>query len=138
MSASGFTEKDQDDLGVVLAHHVDYVALSFVRNSEDMIQLKERIRSLGKDVPVIAKIERPEAVNTLDQILHRTEGVMIARGDLAIEMSPEDIPVLAETHYRLSEFPWEVRDYRHSNVRVHDHPSGTNPSRDHRCSERGI
>jgi len=59
-----------------------------------MNRLKERIRALGKDVPVIAKIERPEAVETLDHILHSAEGIMIARGDLAIEMSPEDIPVL--------------------------------------------
>ena len=94
LSASGFTEKDQDDLRFVLAHHVDFVALSFVRDSEDIIRLRKRMSLLGKDVPVIAKIERPEAVDTLDSILHSAEGVMIARGDLAIEMNPEDVPVL--------------------------------------------
>jgi len=94
LSTPALTEKDLDDLRFALAHHVDYIALSFVRSPDDVNRLKKRIKSLGKDVPVIAKIERSEAVKTLDHILHSAEGVMIARGDLAIEMSPEDIPVL--------------------------------------------
>ena len=94
LSTPSFTEKDQRDLKCALKHDVDYVALSFVRSPDDVKQLRERIKSLGKDLPVIAKIERPEAVEQLDQILQISDGVMIARGDLAIEMSPEDIPIL--------------------------------------------
>ena len=94
LSTPSFTEKDQQDLQFALKHEVDFVALSFVRSPDDVKQLRERIKSLGKDLPVIAKIERPEAVEQLDQILHISDGVMIARGDLAIEMSPEDIPIL--------------------------------------------
>ena len=94
LSTSSFTEKDQQDLQFALKHDVDYLALSFVRSPDDVKQLRARITSLGKDVPVIAKIERPEAVERLRQIVHTSDGVMIARGDLAIEMSPEDIPIL--------------------------------------------
>ena len=108
LSTPSFTEKDQHDLQFALKHDVDYVALSFVRSPDDVNHLKEQIKLLGKDVPVIAKIERPEAVEQLDQILQAADGVMVARGDLAIEMSPEDIPVLqkriissANNHRRL-------------------------------------
>ena len=94
LNTPSFTEKDQQDLQFALKHDVDFVALSFVRSPDDVKQLRERIKSLGKDVPVIAKIERPEAVEQLGRILYISDGVMIARGDLAIEMSPEDIPIL--------------------------------------------
>ena len=94
LSTRSFTEKDQQDLRFALKRDVDFVALSFVRSPDDVHHLRERITSLGKDVPVIAKMERPEALGQLDQIVQVTDGVMIARGDLAIEMSPEDIPIL--------------------------------------------
>ena len=94
LSTSSFTEKDQQDLQFALKQDVDYIALSFVRSPDDVKQLRARINSLGKDLPVIAKIERPEAVEQLGRIVQTSDGVMIARGDLAIEISPEDIPIL--------------------------------------------
>jgi pyruvate kinase len=73
---------------------MDYVALSFVRGPDDVVAAKKLITDWGGDVPVIAKIERPEAVECLDAILDQADGVMIARGDLGVEMGPEAVPVL--------------------------------------------
>ncbi len=90
----GFTEKDATDLQFGLDLQVDYVALSFVRHPRDILSVKTAINRLGDNVPVIAKIERPEAIACLSDILDTADGVMIARGDLALEMSPEEVPLL--------------------------------------------
>ena len=103
LSTPSFTEKDQHDLQFALEHDVDYVALSFVRSPDDVNHLKEQIKILGRDVPVIAKIERPEAVERLDQILQVADGVMVARGDLAIEMSPGRHTSLTEAYHLVSQ-----------------------------------
>lgn len=94
ISASTLTEKDREDLRFGIAQGVDYVALSFVRSAQDLLQLKQLILELGGDVPVIAKIERPEAVRCLDAVLDQADGVMVARGDLGVEMGAEAVPVL--------------------------------------------
>ncbi len=90
----GFTEKDAEDLQTGLRLDVDYVALSFVRTPEDVTRVQHIIHQQGKVIPVIAKIERPEAVDDLDKIVDAADGVMVARGDLALEMSPEEVPLL--------------------------------------------
>ncbi|MFL7870709.1 MAG: pyruvate kinase [Anaerolineales bacterium] len=94
---SGFTKKDEDDLAFGIAHDVDAVAISFVQTAEDVKQVcdaMERI-SQGKTLPLlIAKLERPEALKNLDKILDCVEGVMVARGDLGVEVPPERVPVL--------------------------------------------
>lgn len=90
----GFTEKDATDLRFGLDLQVDYVALSFVRHPRDIQTVKAAIDKMGGSVPVIAKIERPEAIACLTDILDTADGVMIARGDLALEMSPEEVPLL--------------------------------------------
>lgn len=90
----GFTEKDARDLQFGLDLQVDYVALSFVRHPEDIQTVKTAIDKRGEHVPVIAKIERPEASACITDILDAADGVMIARGDLALEMSPEEVPLL--------------------------------------------
>ena len=90
VSISCPTHKDLDDLAFGLEHGVDLVALSFVRKAEDMARLREAMA--GAAVPVIAKIERPEALQELDAILRHADGVMVARGDLGIEMPPEAVP----------------------------------------------
>jgi pyruvate kinase len=88
------TPKDIDDLKFGVQLGVDMVALSFVRNAEDITQVKERIRRLGGTQPLIAKLERPAALEHLDSILDAADGVMVARGDMAVELSPEQVPVM--------------------------------------------
>jgi pyruvate kinase len=94
-SVSSFTEKDVEDLKFGLANGIDYVALSFVRTAEDVRQLREviiREVQKGVRVPIVAKIEKPEAVNAIDSIIDEADVVMVARGDLGVELPPEDVP----------------------------------------------
>src|SRR5215468_6085497 len=91
------TEKDRKDLRFALAHEVDYIAVSFVRRPEDVLLAKSLIRRARKDTPVIAKLEKPEAIENLEEILRVSDGVMVARGDLGVEMSPERVPVVQKT-----------------------------------------
>ena len=88
------TEKDRKDLRFALAHEVDYIAVSFVRRPEDVLLAKSLIRRARKDIPVIAKLEKPEAIENLEEILRVSDGVMVARGDLGVEMNPEKVPVV--------------------------------------------
>jgi pyruvate kinase len=88
------TPKDRADLVFALKHAVDYIAVSFVRRPEDVLLARQLIRRAGKDTPVIAKLEKPEAIENLDAILRVADGVMVARGDLGVEMKPERVPVV--------------------------------------------
>lgn len=88
------TEKDRKDLKFALQHGADYIAVSFVRRPEDVIEAKGLIRRMGKDTPLIAKLEKPEAIQNLEGILRASDGVMVARGDLGVEMNPEKVPVV--------------------------------------------
>lgn len=94
ISAVTLTDKDRADVRFGVAQGVDYVALSFVRGPEDVAATKSLVAECGGDVPVIAKIERAEAVACLESLLDEADGVMIARGDLGVEMGPEAVPVL--------------------------------------------
>ena len=94
VSAPCVSEKDAADLEFGIEQGVDYVALSFVRRASEITGLRERIRAKGADIPVIAKIEKAEAIENLDAILDESDGIMIARGDLGVELSTEEIPVL--------------------------------------------
>lgn len=88
------TEKDIDDLKFGLENKIDYVALSFVRKKEDILELKKEMEKFGKIAPIIAKIEKLEAVKLIDDIIDLSDAVMIARGDLGVELPTEDIPPL--------------------------------------------
>lgn len=88
------TEKDKHDVGFGLAHNVDWISLSFVRSAADVQTLKEFISAAGASKPVIAKIEKPQAIEHLEEILQEVDGVMVARGDLGVEVSPEKVPML--------------------------------------------
>jgi pyruvate kinase len=88
------TTKDRKDLQSALILGADYLALSFVRTAADVRAAKQAIARAGKDTPVIAKLEKPEAIDNLDEILEIADGVMVARGDLGVEMSPEKVPVV--------------------------------------------
>ncbi|KZL49443.1 MULTISPECIES: pyruvate kinase [Cyanophyceae] len=94
LSIKAMTDKDREDLMFGLDQGVDWVALSFVRNPQDMIEIKELISSTGKQVPVIAKIEKHEAIEQMEEVLALCDGVMVARGDLGVELPAEDVPVL--------------------------------------------
>lgn len=107
VSAPALTEKDREDLRFGVMHGVDYVALSFVRKPEDVTEAKELIQQLIDEannsresedqldtIPLIAKLEKPEAVARLDEILDVVDGVMVARGDLGVEMAPEKVPLI--------------------------------------------
>ena len=88
------TAKDKRDLEFGLKHGVDAVALSFVRSADDIREAKTLMRGFGKSVPIIAKLEKPQAIERLEEILEVANGVMIARGDLGVEMPPERVPII--------------------------------------------
>ena len=94
LSIKALTDKDREDLTFGLDQGVDWVALSFVRNPQDILEIKELIASAGKNVPVIAKIEKHEAIEQMEAILSLCDGVMVARGDLGVELPAEDVPIL--------------------------------------------
>lgn len=97
VSIDSFTEKDRSDLELGIKKNVDYVAISFVRNPEDVLKVKEFIRTKKRDIPVIAKIEKPEALKNIDKILAVSEGIMIARGDLGVEIPSEEVPLIQKS-----------------------------------------
>ena len=94
LSIKALTDKDRKDLLFGLNQGVDWVALSFVRNPQDVLEIKELIANAGKRVPVIVKIEKHEAIEQMDAILSLSDGVMVARGDLGVELPPEEVPIL--------------------------------------------
>jgi len=92
VSAACLSQKDLDDLGCVLRHEVDFVALSFVRTAQDVMDLRKRVERARSDAAIIAKIERPEAVRNAASILAAADGLMVARGDMGVELGPEMVP----------------------------------------------
>ena len=88
------TVKDKLDLQFGLKHGVDVVALSFVRSADDSRLAKELMRGFVKSVPIVAKLEKPQAIEQLEEILEAADGVMIARGDLGVELPPEKVPII--------------------------------------------
>ena len=93
VSAASLTEKDRVDAEFALELGIDFLALSFVRTAADIGELKTIIRKSGKDVAIIAKIEKPEALANATAILDIADGIMVARGDLGVELNPEEVPV---------------------------------------------
>lgn len=93
-SLSAVTERDIEYIRFAVEYNVDYIALSFVREARDIELAKKYIKDYGGNIPVIAKIEKPQAVEKLDEILKIADGIMVARGDLGIEMSPEEVPIV--------------------------------------------
>ena len=94
ISLPSLTEKDLKDIKFGVENSVDLVALSFVRKAKDIIELKNVLKKYNADIPVIAKIEKPEAINHIDEIIKVSDIIMVARGDLGVEVSPEDVPIL--------------------------------------------
>jgi len=94
LSTPSLTEKDFADLQFLLSKKIDYVALSFVRTVDNILQLKKWLDEKESSIPVIAKIEKKEAWDNIDSILNAADGIMIARGDLGVELSPPEVPVI--------------------------------------------
>lgn len=94
VSIPSLTEEDIENLKYALEWDVDWVGLSFVRTGEDIVDLKRIIKESGKGAKVIAKVEKPEAIDNIDSIIAATDGVMVARGDLGVEMPLEEVPLL--------------------------------------------
>jgi pyruvate kinase len=94
LSVPALTEKDEEDLAFGLQNDVDMVAVSFVRRAADVHYVKNLIKEAGRNVPVIAKLEKPQAIEHLEEILEAAAGVMVARGDLGVELPAEKVPVI--------------------------------------------
>ena len=93
VSAPSLTDKDREDAEFALGLGIDFFALSFVRTASDISELKDIINRSQKDVAIIAKIEKPEALMNASEILEIADGIMVARGDLGVELNPEEVPV---------------------------------------------
>ncbi|PYT57134.1 MAG: pyruvate kinase, partial [Acidobacteria bacterium] len=102
LSIPALTEKDRKDLEFGLKHGVDMVALSFVRSASDVRMARQIIVGRGSDLPVIAKLEKPQALKQLEEIFEAADGVMVARGDLGVEMPAEKVPVIQKYVIRRS------------------------------------
>jgi pyruvate kinase len=94
VSATSLTDKDREDLAHIVALGIDWVAISFVRRAEDVLQVRELIRELGGTQPVVAKLERPEVLDDLEAIIEASDAIMVARGDLGVEIGPERVPAI--------------------------------------------
>lgn len=94
ISEPSLTEKDREDLMFGIEQDVDWIALSFVRSAEDIYDLKEIIKSKGRDIKVIAKMEKPEAIENMEAIIEATDAVMVARGDLGVEIDMAMVPMI--------------------------------------------
>src|SRR3954462_1312666 len=100
VSAPALSEKDEEDLAFGLEQGVDLVALSFVRAASDLHLARAFMAQRGKTLPLISKLEKPQAIDHLDAILAASDGVMVARGDLGVELPPEDVPPIQKTIIR--------------------------------------
>jgi len=94
LSTPALTEQDKKNLEFALQYRVDYVALSFVRSADDIVELRNWLTEKGFDKPIIAKIEKPEAIENFEEILKVTDVIMVARGDLGVEMEPQLVPTI--------------------------------------------
>ena len=94
LSLPSLTDKDREDLVWAVEHELDYLALSFVRSAEDLIELRRALKGRSSDMQVVSKIERPEAIERLDEIIELSDAVMVARGDLGVEMDVSRVPLI--------------------------------------------
>ena len=94
ISLPSLTKKDREDLDYILTQDVEWIALSFVRSAKDIVELRNLIQDAGKNLKIIAKIEKPEAIDDIDNIVNEADAIMVARGDLGIEVPYQDVPLL--------------------------------------------
>ncbi len=96
LSTPALTDKDREDALFALDLGVDFLALSFVRRPEDVMDLRNLIDAAGQTTPIVAKIEKHEALDAIDEILELSDGIMVARGDLGVELAPEKVPIIQQ------------------------------------------
>ena len=138
VSAPALSEKDEEDCEFALRLGVDFIALSFVRSPDDYKLVKRIMDSVGVHRPVIAKIEKPEAVERLEEIVLAFDGVMVARGDLGVELPLEQVPARAEADRADLPGVRQAGDRGHPDARVDDHPFPADPGRGLRCGQRDL
>ena len=138
---AGFTEKDKADLAFGISQNVDAVAISFVCSAEDVKKVRYAMErfSNGKRQPLlIAKLEKPEAMDNLEAILDNVDGVMVARGDLGVELPPERVPALQKQIIRDGERARQTGDHCHTNAGVDDQQSAPHTRRGLGCRQRHL
>src|SRR5262249_49794395 len=102
LTAPAVTSKDMDDLKTAVALQADYLAVSFPKNKEDMYMARQLMRAANGRALLIAKIERAEAIETLEEIIDASDGIMVARGDLAVEVGNAAVPAMQKKMIRLA------------------------------------
>lgn len=102
ISTPTFTDKDKDDAEFACKLGVDYLALSFVRSAKDVLELKNFLAVRGADIPVMSKLEKPEAIDNIEEIIEASDAIMVARGDLGVEMAAEEIPLIQKELTRMA------------------------------------
>ena len=132
---SAMTDKDRADLDAALEEGIDWIALSFVQRPEDVIEVK---KIAGDRALVMAKIEKPQAIQRLDDILAVSDAVMVARGDLGVEMPLEQVPGLQKTHHPPRAPSRQAGRHRHPDARIDDHLAGADPRRGLRRRDRRV
>jgi pyruvate kinase len=100
LNIRSLTRRDKQDLAFGIAQKVDFIALSFVRNADDVVYARREMKKHGSTIPIIAKIEKHEALDQIDGILEKVDGIMVARGDLGLEIAPEKIPAMQKMMIR--------------------------------------
>ena len=125
-AAFSLTDKDRKDMQFGLDHGVDWVALSFIQRPEDLAEAR---RLIGGRAPILTKLEKPAAIDRLDEIIELSDAVMVARGDLGVEMPPEDVPVLQRRILRACAPARETGYRRNTDARIDDRSAATNPRR---------
>jgi hypothetical protein len=132
------TEKDAEDLEFALKHGVDAIAVSFVRTAEDVSLVRNRVAALGFHTWIIAKLEKPQAIEHIDAILQVSDGIMVARGDLGVEVPPEMGARHSEIHYPSRRRVLQARDHGHADARVDDRESAAHARRGLRRGQRRL
>ena len=132
---SALTEKDRRDLEFALTLGIDWIGLSFVQRPDDVAAARKII---GGRAAVMAKLEKPAAIACLDEILALSDGVMVARGDLGVELPPEDVPEHPEAGRPALPRGGQAGDGGDADARIDDLRAGADPSRSIRCRHRGL
>ncbi len=132
------TDKDSLDLEFALNNGVDAIAVSFVRTAEDVRLVRNRVSAYGGETWIIAKLEKPQAIEHLDSILQAADGIMVARGDLGVEVPPEKVPAI-QKHIirRAAEYP-QTGDHGDADAGVDDRKPAAHARRGFRRGQCGL